>query len=87
MRFIDTNRYDTMVDTTVNHYVVFSRYSDVIEGGTPLWRLRLFASENADASGSQRELSAQLLDETQMEVGASPGIQVLFRGGERLVPR
>ncbi|XP_071849919.1 uncharacterized protein [Apostichopus japonicus] len=84
MRFTDTDPYDTMVDTSVVFNVGFSSYSDSIRSGTPLWVLRLFASQNEDGTGNQRELSAQLLNNDQMSYGVIPGRQLQFSGGESI---
>lgn len=83
MRFTDTDQYDAMVYTTVVFNVGFSSYSDSIRGGTPLWVLRLFASQYENGTGNQRELSAQLLNNDQMSYGVIPGRQFQFSGGER----
>lgn len=76
--FLDTNTEDAIVNATIHYDVFFDILSGVIEGGMPLWSLRLFASENADGSGSQRLLSAQLLDEEDMMQGIGPGVHLQF---------
>lgn len=83
--FNQTSPYDAAVATTVTYNITFSDHSDTIEGGTPLWQLRIFASQNPYATGYQRELASQLLDEEQRASGVFPGEQLVLTSEKRLV--